>query len=188
MPTQPPHHVSSLESQNPDSPKPTANRQKPKAKSCFYETNPISTPAVIPSVGLRSETQRPKVEGPTQSASPTAIPHKQTTPTPKKYETNPITSPLLLYSPSPLLHYSTSAPPIPQLHETNPISAYQVFRPTQKMRNTCRVEAERRRKPNLTPPHNPNTQNEPNPNALAEGQSRRAGEPNRWQTQLNTKD
>ncbi len=56
-----------------------------------YETHPIPTPVVIPSVGLRSEAQRPKVEGPTQSPSPKAIPHKQTTPHPQKCETNPIT-------------------------------------------------------------------------------------------------
>ncbi len=36
------------------------------------EPNPRTAPIVIPSAGLRSEAQRPKAEGPVQSASPEA--------------------------------------------------------------------------------------------------------------------
>ena len=60
MSTKPPHHVPSQESQNPHPPdlsgrilrnEPNshpANSQSPKAKSCFYETNPISPPHCHP--------------------------------------------------------------------------------------------------------------------------------------------
>ncbi len=57
------------------------------------ETNPIPALAVIPSGGLRSEAQRAKAEGSAKSASPKAIPHKETSPAPRFCETNPICHP-----------------------------------------------------------------------------------------------
>ncbi len=117
------------------------------------ETNPITPPRVIPSDGLRSEVQRPKVEGPAQSASPKAIPNKQIPPHPKKtkrtqfatrptanrqkpkarkYETNPIPvrarhAVPLQYETNPI--YPHSHPAHDQKRETNPISS---CRPPQK--------------------------------------------------------
>ena len=87
--------------------RPTTNRQQPKAvftKRTQFTVPPpgsrpknakrtqLTPPRVIPSVGLRSEAQRPKVEGSAQSPSPEAIPHKQTIPIPQKHETNPISN------------------------------------------------------------------------------------------------
>ena len=45
----------------------------------YAKRTQLPPPRGIPSGGLRSEAQRPKAEGPVQSASPTAIPQKQTT-------------------------------------------------------------------------------------------------------------
>jgi len=95
MPTKPPHQVPGQESQYQHSHLICARPKTRKEPNLFhpyhpptqkYETNPILAPVVIPSVGLRSEAQRPKVEGSTQSPSPKAIPNKQiqfTIPPPK---------------------------------------------------------------------------------------------------------
>jgi len=42
----------------------------------YAKRTQLTPPRVIPSVGLRSETQRPKAEGPAKTPSPKAIPNK----------------------------------------------------------------------------------------------------------------
>ncbi len=75
------------------SPKNETNPISARPKTKIYKTNPIPAPVVIPSVGLRSEAQRPKAEGSTQSPSPKAIPHKQTTSTPRLMRNEPNSPP-----------------------------------------------------------------------------------------------
>ncbi len=84
---------------------PNSPTQPPDPHPNYAKRTQLPPPRGIPSAGLRSEAQRPKVEGPVQSASPKAIPNKQT----------PRRTPFLQNEPNfiPLVH---------QFYETNPIS------------------------------------------------------------------
>ncbi len=133
MPTKPPHQVSSLAFQNPDSPSISRNanmRNEPNSTRRIYETNPIyPTPTILrPKNTKRTQLPAPSCllpHAPILRNEPTFrtgtacrapitrnepnLPHahRPTVPPTQKYQTNPIASPLLLFS-SPLLPFSPS--------------------------------------------------------------------------------
>ncbi len=128
----------------------------------YAKRTQLPPPRGIPSGGLRSEAQRPKVEGPVQSASPKAIPNKP--PAHQKRETNPICphghpAPPQKLRNEPNLH--RDGPVEHQKNETNPI---------------CRpaTPPSAPNEPNLRPAHDQKNETNPIPVPLA---SRRPPQP-----------
>ncbi len=104
--------------------------------AAFKKTNPIPPRIVIPSVGLRSEAQRPKVDGPVKSASPTAIPNKQTPPrTPKNTKRTQSQPPIIENEPN--FPHPHSHPAPRQKSETNPIPVHFEFTTLAEGQSRC---------------------------------------------------